>query len=28
VRSPADFQFEFCRGSVRIFSLFRETELA
>lgn len=28
VRSPADFQFEFGRGSVRIFSLFGETELA
>ena len=28
LRSPADFQFEFGRDSVRIFSLFGETELA
>jgi len=26
LRSPADFQFEFGRGSVRVFSLFGETE--
>jgi len=28
LRSPADFQFEFGRDSVRVFSLFGETELA
>jgi len=28
IRSPADFQFEFGRNSVRVFSLFGETELA
>lgn len=28
LRSPADFQFEFGRDSVRIFSLFGETEIA
>jgi len=28
LRSPADFQFEFGRNSVRIFSLFGQTELA
>jgi len=28
LRSPADFQFEFGRDSIRVFSLFGETELA